>query len=414
MRRVSVSVLILSILHISYNHAQSDRNKLQISRVIDESYSQIHSGVQEQAGQNLTLSCDLFSADNTAYDEQIAWGKATQSFKFKNESDLETLAKKKSSQMFAYFNNALPATQEVNRAVKTFAPLREEDAGTYFCGSMKYMIFEIVYVVVKPKLAIKSEAGSNWYAGRKRTNLYCNELMFKCKSGGACISPHYVCDKKPDCSDGSDESLETCKGDPCVDKLQCDNGRCIPTAWCCDRHLDLNCSVSYPPPCCQILSDGYEEPESYVPYNMTQPVRQNGSRYIFITLCILATFFSMLLLLLILSKIFMMAKKARCREARIEQLYLDDCNHRIQCRSHASIVRNYNYRARIVCQVDTTEVNDALLVLSDDILRRGSEQNANTNTARDRERDECPPSYTDVMSLEPPPPYTSQDCLNRN
>lgn len=89
------------------------------------------------------------------------------------------------------------------------------------------------------------------------------------------------------------------------DKLQCDDGRCIPIAWCCDRHHDPNCSVTIRPPCCQLLSDrnhfsifffnfhinsvcvvlAYEETEyGYVPYKVNH-VKSNGGRYLFISVC---------------------------------------------------------------------------------------------------------------------------------
>lgn len=48
-----------------------------------------------------------------------------------------------------------------------------------------------------------------------RDTILCNENMFHCMSNGLCIFAHYVCDGKPDCKDGSDETLEKCNGDPC-------------------------------------------------------------------------------------------------------------------------------------------------------------------------------------------------------
>lgn len=48
-----------------------------------------------------------------------------------------------------------------------------------------------------------------------RETIFCNEHMFQCMSNGLCIIAHYVCDGKPDCKDGSDETLEKCNGDPC-------------------------------------------------------------------------------------------------------------------------------------------------------------------------------------------------------
>lgn len=48
-----------------------------------------------------------------------------------------------------------------------------------------------------------------------RETLFCNDHMFQCITNGLCIIPHYVCDGKEDCKDGSDETLATCNGDPC-------------------------------------------------------------------------------------------------------------------------------------------------------------------------------------------------------
>lgn len=144
-----------------------------------------------------------------------------------------------------------------------------------------------------------------------RETTFCNEQMFECISNGLCIIQHYVCDGKPDCKDGSDESVEKCSDNPCKEKIPCDDGRCIPTAWCCDRNHDLNCTVTNRPKCCQSLSDckqlysivdiltamlifsAYEELENGISSisNINQRISNinqsshNGARYLFISVC---------------------------------------------------------------------------------------------------------------------------------
>lgn len=183
---------------------------------------------------------------------------------------------KKSKILYAFLKQS-----DVNKAIKSFSPLKIEDEGTYFCMSLKYMLFKVIFVIVKD-----DGAKSNTFSkrGRKQLffdvtspeDLFCSDKMFKCMSNGACINQHYVCDGKKDCRDGSDESLDKCNGDPCkgryllyfclnnkvllhicvvLDKLPCSDGRCIPYSWCCDKHHDTGCTVTFRPTCCQVLSE---------------------------------------------------------------------------------------------------------------------------------------------------------------
>lgn len=354
--------------------------------------------MNERVGNNLTLNCQLSSSStqSPAYDDQLTWGKSTSELSFRNVTDLETLAKNESTSLYTMVSQS-----DLNQAQKSFLPLKAEDQGTYFCGSLKYKIFEIIYIQVRDVGRLQTPNDQQLMRPSGLPG-FCNEKMFKCKTYEGCIMPHYVCDRKPDCKDGSDESYETCKGDPCKDKLQCDDGRCIPMYWCCDRHHDLECNVTYPPTCCQLLSEPYEELEyGYVPVNLTQATG-NGTRYIFISLCILATIFSIVLMLLILSKVFLIAKKnTPCRNSEMFQFEERDYHYR---RSSCGYVR----ADREVPNEVTSGTVDALLILSDDIIRFGGD----SNIANDESISERPPSYSDVMGgVEPPPPYTSLDCL---
>ncbi|KAF4524378.1 hypothetical protein B566_EDAN007554 [Ephemera danica] len=77
----------------------------------------------------------------------------------------------------------------------------------------------------------------------------CKSMQYRCNDG-TCISAQTVCDKKIDCSDGSDElfclrlqNLVNCTGeftcDNAIDhdEFQCENGRCVPKEARCDGLL---------------------------------------------------------------------------------------------------------------------------------------------------------------------------------
>lgn len=159
-----------------------------------------------------------------------------------------------------------------NEVVWNFNIFSSKDEGTYLCFSWKYKLFKFIDVIIKRDALVMNSITD------------CTEKMFKCQTNGPCIKKHFVCDGRKDCRDGSDENFENCGATPCKDKLPCNNGRCIPVDWCCDVHLDVNCSTTYRPPCCQKLSDGYDDMDDDL-HDIKSYVQQGGTRYLFISLC---------------------------------------------------------------------------------------------------------------------------------
>lgn len=72
----------------------------------------------------------------------------------------------------------------------------------------------------------------------------CPENYWKCTTSGQCIPADWVCDYRPDCSDGSDESPAECPhlllpphARQCrLDEYKCDSGQCIPLAERCFKN----------------------------------------------------------------------------------------------------------------------------------------------------------------------------------
>lgn len=95
--------------------------------------------------------------------------------------------------------------------------MKIEDRGHYYCISQKFNLTKSVRVLVIESIK-RNEVRP------MRETIFCNDHMFQCMSNGLCIIAHYVCDGKPDCKDGSDETLEKCNGDPCRGKFLVDLG----------------------------------------------------------------------------------------------------------------------------------------------------------------------------------------------
>ena len=67
----------------------------------------------------------------------------------------------------------------------------------------------------------------------------CNPWEFTCGSG-ECLAQSSVCNRRTECSDGSDERNCSTATPPCAHdyQFQCDNGRCIFHSWLCDGDND--------------------------------------------------------------------------------------------------------------------------------------------------------------------------------
>ncbi|KAK8726616.1 hypothetical protein OTU49_009955 [Cherax quadricarinatus] len=131
--------------------------------------------------------------------------------------------------------------EDAGRARVTVIDLEETDGGNYTCGveaEPDAPVKTIVYVVILPRGQVS----------------HCSADAFSCATGH-CISPRYKCDSRPDCPDGSDEVQEHCGVDPCIDKLACEDGRCLAHKMCC-RERDLsppNCTIMATIQCCRQL-----------------------------------------------------------------------------------------------------------------------------------------------------------------
>ncbi|XP_044260368.1 low-density lipoprotein receptor class A domain-containing protein 3-like [Tribolium madens] len=382
MYRRFVFFLILSFFHSL--RCNPGELALKIIKSTEDSYTPVLSAVvEEKAGANFSLLCDLvsFKSNSNYYDFQLSWIKQSNDLRFWREHDSSD-----SKKMYSILKPS-----EMNKAIKHFYPLKSEDRGKYFCVSLKYNLHKSVEVVVRDDKPPKERPFI-------QETIFCSEQMFQC-ANGFCIFYHYACDGRPDCTDGSDESDEVCHGDPCKDKLQCDDGRCIPTSWCCDRHHDPNCTVTNRPKCCQVLSDSYEELE-YGSASVTQS--HNGARYLFITICTLCILFVILLFLVLASRVVLMARKT-------------DIDHSSVNQSNIESISLHNQTALLSCDVFTYQNNSRLPPSNNHIV-----DNCDVSDPLLFSEEDQPPSYIDVIRAqnsglnlnEPPPPYTSREVLN--
>ncbi|KAH1011883.1 hypothetical protein HUJ04_001156 [Dendroctonus ponderosae] len=377
---------------------------LQINKKADNTFYPVATHVEESVGTTFSLVCELVStANETQFDDQLSWVRQDQFSGRQDQSD---------------------DIKEINKSEKRFQPLLKEDKGKYLCVSNKFNLNKAVTVVVRNEVPKERKS----FMRISKTS-FCNPHMFTCRSNGLCIIQHYVCDGIADCKDGSDESVETCNGDPCKDKIPCDYGRCIPSSWCCDIHHDPNCTVTNRPMCCQGLSEckqPYEEREMMSFPTVTQS--QQTARYLFILVCMYAPhyvqpvnewmisllpsiLFSVILLLLIISKVVMFAKKAAVQQqqARVcENIALRNQTNInvIPCSLYAygRTPRNERMVRNII--IDSSDVNDPLLF-----------NPSRFNVINASEAFDQPPSYVDVLRTnrlvaEPPPPYRSQEVIN--
>lgn len=158
----------------------------------------------------------------------------------------------------------------------------------------------------------------------------------------------------------------------------------------------------------------YEEMEYVVPYNIHN-VKSSGGRYLFISVCVLSTFFSVVLLLMILSKVVIFAKKSAYMQARTNPYTIDD----ITLHQRTSLSRNdpLNYRRNFPCDIRTYRGSRGS---RPNCLLLGSCEVSNPLLVPVRSVDQ-PPAYSEVVGgfattassiTDPPPPYTSQEVLN--
>lgn len=366
---------------------------LQIVKNIDDFYTPVNAPVEEKVGTTFSLICELVSSnnDNELFDENLSWHRIE---RYTHDNRSVSVDKK------------LPTNERtrINKSEKRFSPLKYSDKGRYYCLSLKFNLHKDVQVIVR-------DEGRYFESRPMRDSIMCPDKRFQCVSNGFCIPQHYVCDGKADCKDKSDESEDLCDGDACKDKIHCDDGRCIPTAWCCDRHHDANCTVTNRPTCCQVLSEPYEEMEYGFP-DIAHASNSNGAR-LFISVCIVSITCFIIVLLLILSKVVIFAKKASLQrhatnfcdgiplrtQTNINLIPLRSCDASIynNCRNSSRTPRS-NFSRHII--IDSSDISDPLLYPP------------GFNLAQDQ-----PPSYVDVLRnnralSEPPPPYTSREMLN--
>ncbi|XP_018565958.1 low-density lipoprotein receptor class A domain-containing protein 3-like [Anoplophora glabripennis] len=388
-----VYILVLGLINFTICDV-----RLQIVKNTEDFITPVSNTVEEKVGATFSLICELISTanDKEVVDDNLVWIRGHSP---SNQTRSNSIGSNK---------NSYTRLGGLNKSEKRFEPLQIEDKGNYYCVSRKFNLSKNVHILVIDNIK-RNELRP------MRETIFCTDQMFHCMSNGVCIIPHYVCDGIPDCKDGSDENQ--CNGNPCRDKIPCDDGRCIPSSWCCDRHHDQNCTVTNRPKCCQVLSESYEELEYGGP-NVSHP-QHSGARYLFISVCIVSILFSIVLLLLIVSKVVIFAKKTALQQQRhnlCENIALRNQTNVNIIRANFTPTNIYTVRGNSRTPrsnerniiIDTSDVNDPLLFNA-----------ARFNVSNTGGFNDQPPSYVDVLRnnrliSEPPPPYTSREILNVN
>ncbi|KAB0791229.1 hypothetical protein PPYR_03029 [Photinus pyralis] len=357
----------------------------------DEVAQPINSTIEALAGTNLHLACSIdgpgrFSTPN------LRWGRKTKELRFRNETDLAVLA-------VQHYGPLLNLSEHIdywesNKVIRSFVPVKITDRGAHFCMSYKYMLFKIVHLRVK-------EA----YMDTGKFSPGCTPNEFRCASSGFCINSHYKCDGRMDCKDGSDEDWNTCNGNACWGKIRCDNGRCIPHAWCCDRHSDDNCNVTIRHDCCPPLQNPYDPMLWDADNSVTKAEpTSTGSKYLFITICVVSALLSFVLFLFVISKVcgFDALPIQRPTNQPSPPSICDHSECVLRRQFSADNACLYRQDANVINTDHSTDLGDPLIIMS---TERISDQ---------------PPSYSEVINTPPsidkstldllsapPPPYSS-------
>lgn len=330
------------------------RPKLQISRVVNgANIPHPELFLYAQAGENLTLSCNLSSADTTITDANLTWSNNTR-------------------------KHPPVIKQEINRAVISFGSVRhDDDWDIYSCVSQKYNLSDLVLLQI-----------------RKESYTSVSKRKFTCMFGER-ISSEYVCDGIKDCIDGSDESFTTCERlDVCTFKRKCNNGRCIPNEWCCNHFLeDTSCKAREQPSCCTEIYDSwlknFKIPEYEVPkrprpsYEITTYTTRREVSWTKISL----SFFIVMMAILKCVFIAHRSGRAESRPALLEEVP--------ECTPVVIITA-------VARPVVETVVNER-------------QQDSMREHLLDEDKADAPPDYKDVVHEEPPPSYANlQDVPKRN